>query len=420
MSISRLRDGTYVDVNDAFERITGKRRSEVLGRTSTELGIWADPPARDVLVAKDPFRGFRIRIPDPHHGAMDGQVREALVNAVIFETRREQLMIALLRDVTDAQAAPAPCASEAQVCTSVRAITLPMSYCSDADDFPPTTGMLPGLRHSGSTRCRPKVARVPIWVSGYSPNSVAHYWSAPCTLENRSATWKSACATPTAPCADFAVSRAVRGRAAHVDRTELFRHHRASPRPRGNRGPNVRLEERVAQRTADLQAANQELTQTLETLHVANRTNWSSPKLAALGALVAGVAHELNTPIGNALTVSLRWNRIAGIPGPPWHRTQTFGPAEPAGRHPPASDIPDLQPHPRKCPCRSLSFKQVAVDQTSAQRRQRAGRVGGRDRADPHPSTRKAGCQIEVEVPEGTGPQMDSYPGDDGARCWPT
>ena len=81
MSISRLRDGTYVDVNDAFERITGKRRSEVLGRTSTELGIWADPPARDVLVAKIRSEGsvyeYPIRIM-----ARDGQVREALVNAL--------------------------------------------------------------------------------------------------------------------------------------------------------------------------------------------------------------------------------------------------------------------------------------------------------------------------------------------------
>jgi PAS domain-containing protein len=40
ISISRLSDGRYVQVNEAFERITGFNRDEVIGRTSLELGIW--------------------------------------------------------------------------------------------------------------------------------------------------------------------------------------------------------------------------------------------------------------------------------------------------------------------------------------------------------------------------------------------
>ena len=46
VAITTLADGVYVDVNQAFIDITGYSRDEIIGHSSLELGIWADPEDR--------------------------------------------------------------------------------------------------------------------------------------------------------------------------------------------------------------------------------------------------------------------------------------------------------------------------------------------------------------------------------------
>ncbi len=58
------------------------------------------------------------------------------------------------------------------------------------------------------------------------------------------------------------------------------------------------LEDRVRQRTAQLHKANSALQESLEELRQTQSRLVQSEKMASLGELVAGIAHEINTPLG--------------------------------------------------------------------------------------------------------------------------
>lgn len=67
---------------------------------------------------------------------------------------------------------------------------------------------------------------------------------------------------------------------------------------------NATLADKVSTRTNALKESNQELLSTLEKLHQFQGKLVENEKMASLGDMVAGIAHEVNTPIGLGVTAS--------------------------------------------------------------------------------------------------------------------
>jgi signal transduction histidine kinase len=163
------------------------------------------------------------------------------------------------------------------------------------------------------------------------------------------------------------------------------------------------LEELVAARTAELQRTNEEL-------HRAMNQLVQAEKLAALGHLVAGVAHELNTPLGNARTMASALDEhlsefAVAVETGALRRSQLeqflMRSREAVGL---------LERNTARAANLITHFKQVAVDQTSMRRR----RFDLRQTIEEtlitlQPQFKHSTHQVKIDIPAPL--ELDSYPG---------
>ncbi|HEV2172778.1 MAG TPA: PAS domain S-box protein, partial [Nitrospira sp.] len=104
MAISRLSDGRYVDVNQAFLDILGFARDEVIGSRSLELGLWAEPHDREALI--DALRlGSRVWDLEARFKRKNGEIIWVRLSVSVIEIDGLSCILTVIRDISVAKAA---------------------------------------------------------------------------------------------------------------------------------------------------------------------------------------------------------------------------------------------------------------------------------------------------------------------------
>lgn len=128
IAITRLSDGTYLDLNAALSEMAGYEREELLGKSSAQLSIWADPADREnffsALREGRSWHEFQTRF-----RRNSGEVFWSLISASAVEIDGEPCCLSVVRDITELKIAQeAITASEARYRTafqtSLDAITI--------------------------------------------------------------------------------------------------------------------------------------------------------------------------------------------------------------------------------------------------------------------------------------------------------
>ena len=100
ISLSEPESGLLLDVNEAFVQLTGYARDELVGRTSLDLGLFADPSDRDRMVEKLRKSGQAANV-ELNVRRKDDSLIPCSVSCQFVTIDRRRFLLVVTRDLTE-------------------------------------------------------------------------------------------------------------------------------------------------------------------------------------------------------------------------------------------------------------------------------------------------------------------------------
>ncbi|MEK6640757.1 MAG: PAS domain S-box protein [Nitrospirota bacterium] len=100
VGISTVAEGRFIDVNEGFSRLTGYMREELMGRTTLELGLWADVSERESVLREILEQGY-LHNREGLLQTKSGEIRSLMVSVESIQLGPTPCLIYLCHDITE-------------------------------------------------------------------------------------------------------------------------------------------------------------------------------------------------------------------------------------------------------------------------------------------------------------------------------
>ncbi len=106
ISLSRIRDGVFIDINPSFSAVFGWQSHEIIGRSAPEIGIWRDEAQRQSLY-QQMSRDQHLENAEAQFRTKSGQHVTCVVSSRFIRIDRRLCIVTTFRDITKRQQAEA-------------------------------------------------------------------------------------------------------------------------------------------------------------------------------------------------------------------------------------------------------------------------------------------------------------------------